>query len=534
MPTIEVYRATSTGLLARHIGIITRAARWGGLMAGSVIPWCLGFFAAVMVFAGRATADDLVGIGRSVFVVSDVEGQLGDTPAKRIAINDDILFNEDITTGAEAKTVIEFRDGSTFEVGPGSVVRIDSFVFNPDEGVSRKALQVGTGVFRYVSAFVTADQGAQISTPGGTLAIRGSVISGIVDPETPTFVYVGEGNASFANDGGSTDLPPGSAIAVPTRTTPPMRPEAMPPAVAAQALQAIERRLPPREVLRVRPQAGEAWLRQAGAANLLPVSEQTRREGAVTRGRALPATAGASPIARELGLLTEGQRRNLFDGSRTGRTPEQEAFVAETRRAMPNAGALLAHSAEEARALHGAASLAGTAVVIRGVAKAAPSPEVVTRVAATAIHANPAAATQITRYATEGYRGPDRARAVAGIQKAAAAGAGRSPSRLAPPGTTPSRATPASLPRQFANPAQPPQHPGGPSSAPRPEQRLPVAARPGEQRATAVPPAARQPPVARQRQAARPMPQPVLPKQPPPRQPAKPEPKKKDGSGQQR
>ena len=191
-----------------------------------IAPRCLGLLTALIVFGRPAAADVAVEIGRTVLVVSDVEGQFGDAPAKRIAINDDVVFNEDITTGAEAKTAIEFRDGSTFEVGPGSVVRIDSFVFNPEEGVSRKALQVGSGVFRYVSAFTTADQSAQISTPGGTLAIRGSVISGIVDPETPTFVYVGEGNASFTNDAGSTDLQPGNAIAVPTRTTPrcdPMR-----------------------------------------------------------------------------------------------------------------------------------------------------------------------------------------------------------------------------------------------------------------------------------------------------------------------
>ena len=207
--------------------------------------WCLGFFVILVVFGARAVADVSVGIGRSVLVISNVEGQFGDTPPKRIAVNDDVVFSEDITTGPEAKTAIEFRDGSTLEVGPGSVVRIDSFVFNPEQSLSKKALQIGSGVFRYVSAFTTTDQNTEISTPGGVLAIRGSVISGIVDPETPTFVYVGEGNARFTNDAGSTDMQAGHAIAVPTRTTPPMRPDAMPAPIAAQALQAIERRLPP-------------------------------------------------------------------------------------------------------------------------------------------------------------------------------------------------------------------------------------------------------------------------------------------------
>jgi len=313
---------------------------------------------------------------------------------------------------------------------------------------------------------------------------------------------------------------------VPTRTTPPMRPAAMPPAIAAQALQAIERRLPPPAILRGRPQADEAWLRRAGAANLLPVSEQARLGGAVTRGRPLPGSAGASPIGREVGLLTEGHRHNLFDGSQPNRTPEQEAFVAETRRLMPNADAQLAHSALEARALHSSASSAGTEMVIRGIARAAPSAEVVTRVAVAAIHANPAASTQITRYASEAYRGPDRARLAAGIQHAAAA------SRPPLPGTTPSRATPAAaVPRPPANPARPsPQRPVSTGSVPRPEPGRPVAARPGEPRATAVPPAARQPAAARAMQAGKPTVPSVLPKQPPPRQPAKADAKKKNDS----
>src|ERR1700686_5220862 len=129
----------------------------------------LTLFAALVAFGGRASAELPVEVCRSVFVMSDVEGQFGDTPPKRLAIDDDIVFSEDITTGPEAKTVIEFRDGSILEVGPGSVVRIDSFVFNPEEAVSRKAVQVGRGVFRYVSAFATTDQSADISTPTGTL-----------------------------------------------------------------------------------------------------------------------------------------------------------------------------------------------------------------------------------------------------------------------------------------------------------------------------------------------------------------------------
>ena len=110
-------------------------------------------------------------IGRSIFVANTVDGQSGDTPARHIAVNDDILFQEDITTGSDAKAVIEFRDGSTFELGPDAAVRIDSFVFNPEESTSHKALNVTRGVFRYVSAYVASDQDTKITTPNGQMEI---------------------------------------------------------------------------------------------------------------------------------------------------------------------------------------------------------------------------------------------------------------------------------------------------------------------------------------------------------------------------
>src|SRR5580704_3406597 len=70
---------------------------------------------------GQTTGPAAGQIGRSIFVANEVNGKSGDAPPQRLAINDDIIFGEDITTGADAKTIIEFRDGSTFEIGPDAV-----------------------------------------------------------------------------------------------------------------------------------------------------------------------------------------------------------------------------------------------------------------------------------------------------------------------------------------------------------------------------------------------------------------------------
>ncbi len=380
--------------------------------------WAAGLFAGCLTLSARADdtppPTNATGpaaspqIGRSIFVANEVDGQAGDAPAQHIAVNDDIVFQEDITTGGDAKAVIEFRDGSTFEMGPNAAVRIDSFIFNPEESTSHKALQVTRGVFRYVSAYVASDQDTKITTPTGQMGIRGSVAEGIVDPGVPDFLYLGEGSATFTDSAGSSTLQPGDAIAVPSAATPPMTPDAMPAPVAAQALQAIEGRLPPRAATASRPAADDAWLKRAGVADLVPVAEQQHAQATPAAPRPAPAATGGGALAGELPLLVEANRLNLFAGRPNARTPEQTAFLARAAHDNPGAAATMRRFNTEARMVHSAAVTAGTAFVIRGVGHAAPSAEIMRRVTAASVRANPAATALINRHAGEAYRGPDR------------------------------------------------------------------------------------------------------------------------------
>lgn len=335
-------------------------------------------------------------IGRSIFVVNDVDGQEGDAPPQHIAVNDNVVFQEDITTGTDAKAVIEFRDGSTFEIGPNAAIRVDSFVFNPAESTSRKAVEVSRGVFRYISAYAANDQRTEIKTPSGQMGIRGSVAEGVVDPAVPDFVFLGEGSATFTNSAGSSDLQAGASIAVPSPTTPPMAPQAMPPAVAVETLEAIEKRLPPNEALHNRPAADEVWLKRAGEADLVPVTEQQRlASAAIGAARPLPAARGAGALAGELRLLAEANRVNLFAGRQAMRTPEQTAFVGRLGREHPTAAATLRGFTGRARALRSAATAAGTVLVMHTVGLATKSVDVMHRVAAATVRANRQAAAAV-------------------------------------------------------------------------------------------------------------------------------------------
>ncbi len=487
-----------------------------------------------------------VQIGRSILVVKDVDGQLGDAPAHRLKINDDILFSEDITTGADAKTVIEFRDGSTFEIGADAVVRIDAFVFNPEESTSHKAVEVTRGVFRYVSGYVASDQDTKITTPAGEIGIRGSVVEGVVDPSVPDFVYVGEGNATFTNHAGSSDLAAGGSIAVPSATTAPMAAASMPAAVAAQAVQVIERRLPPRSSFEGRPD-NEAWLKRAATANLVPVANQHQLQIAAT-ARPLPTPPSRGSLASELGLLVEGNRVNLFHGAAGARTPEQAAFLTRAAHDSPGASSIMQRYQLQAQTIHRATMTAGTAMVIRGVGRVAPSVDVMRRVTDASVRANPTAAAAITRHATEAYRGPDRGQLLHPAATVPVHPQEHAVTPQPPPQNHPAHVSPQNLvphpPIQPNNlgPKSPlphsvtpmPIHPNnlGPGS-PQPRSGTPAAPiQPNNlgpkspQPRTIVP----TPPAQQRGVVPRPMPQPprgVVPK-PPPKQPPKKEPDKKD------
>ena len=322
-------------------------------LRGGVPALAAGLVIAAASSAFAATVESpALDVGRSVVIVNLVKGQFGAQAPKEIKINDDIVFQEDIFTGSEAKTVIEFRDGSTFELGPNAVARIDSFIYNPRENTSHKTLSITSGAFRYLSGTAVRDQDTKIATSSGTLGIRGSIVSGVVAPDVPVFLHVTEGDANFNNDAGGTDLHAGNSIAVPSKKTKPMRPDLMPCPIALQALKAILLQLPPDQVLRERPPPSKELKKKQAKWNSMPVSEQLKLEASVTPSAPGPATGGPA-IASSVDMLMEAAGYGTFDGSQKTQSDKQKAYLGRIIRDNPDACADIAAldaAAEELRA----------------------------------------------------------------------------------------------------------------------------------------------------------------------------------------
>src|SRR5439155_8715357 len=156
-------------------------------------------------------------------------------------------------------------------------------------------------------------QRVRIGTPAGTIGIRGSVVLGAVGDDIPTFVHVAQGSARFENAAGTSDLTDDQSIAVANAATVPMRAADMPPALAAESLGAIQRRLLPPARLRARAPASERRLLRDGESNLAPASEQLARQPG-TGG--LVSARGESGIAAEVPLLRRADAAGLLVGNR--------------------------------------------------------------------------------------------------------------------------------------------------------------------------------------------------------------------------
>ena len=80
-----------------------------------------------------------------------------------------VAQNDLMNTDVQGRTNLQFLDQSTLDIGPGSDVRIDRFVYNPNRTAAGATISLTKCVLRYDS------RGApmQVRTPTSTLGIRG-------------------------------------------------------------------------------------------------------------------------------------------------------------------------------------------------------------------------------------------------------------------------------------------------------------------------------------------------------------------------
>ena len=173
----------------------------------------LGTTALVLLGAPFGISDAAARVG----VTSATDGDpLGKPPAEAervLRIGIDVQANEVITTSASDRAHLMFLDGTSLTVGPSARLTIDTFVFDPATKTGDLAITASKGVFRLVGGKISKTRPITITTPSGTIGIRGGITMFAVQPSSTTSTFVFGKDMTFSAAGQTqTVTRPGSQV----------------------------------------------------------------------------------------------------------------------------------------------------------------------------------------------------------------------------------------------------------------------------------------------------------------------------------
>jgi hypothetical protein len=182
--------------------------------AGQILTLAL---CASLIIMGRSLAAE---VGAAVVVVNNVTGALGpDKPSTELRAGIDVFQDEIVKAADDSAARVLFQDKTTLEVAPKSEIVLDQFVFDPNPSLSKVAVSVVSGVTRFTTGNLPKDD-YSISTPGATLAVRGTILDINVDAAGGTFVFVEEGACRISSGGETVTLNAGQSSFARVGTTP--------------------------------------------------------------------------------------------------------------------------------------------------------------------------------------------------------------------------------------------------------------------------------------------------------------------------
>lgn len=132
------------------------------------------------LLASPIAAQQRVEIGNAAAVVGEVRMSNAQiTKPKKIARKQRIAWGDLIDTAKKSQLQILLLDRSSFGIGANSRVRIDRFVYDPNEGRSFFATLV-KGALRFFSGREDTRNSGDIQTPSGRIGIRGTALDLLV------------------------------------------------------------------------------------------------------------------------------------------------------------------------------------------------------------------------------------------------------------------------------------------------------------------------------------------------------------------
>ena len=127
--------------------------------------------------SGASNAEPRIGTAASTRPNVEAVG-VGST--QTLSAGSEIYANQTVRTGNRGMADLVFLDKTNLSVGPTSEVRLDKFVYDPTGSSGSVVLQATRGAFRFVTGS-QAKHAYQVSTPHGTLGVRGTIVELLVN-----------------------------------------------------------------------------------------------------------------------------------------------------------------------------------------------------------------------------------------------------------------------------------------------------------------------------------------------------------------
>lgn len=123
----------------------------------------------------------------------------GSSIVRRANIGEPIYLNDEVTTGGGGKAQILLRDQSVFNIGPNSTLVIDKFIYDPQKSSLGVSIQKGT--FKFVSGKIanSSNDAMKVQLPNATIAIRGTGVAGVVEPNGAATVMLLHGSVEVTS-----------------------------------------------------------------------------------------------------------------------------------------------------------------------------------------------------------------------------------------------------------------------------------------------------------------------------------------------
>jgi len=156
---------------------------------------------ALLTFASTALAEPRIG----GVVQQQFKGATGSRVGgafEQLYFNRDVFAGETVRTPHDGSTVLQFADQTQLQVGQGSSVVLDRFVYDPNTGLGDEAISFSQGIFRFISGRTKNEGSTGLTTPTATLTIRGTKLIIYVANDGSTTVAIIEGAIDVAPCGG--------------------------------------------------------------------------------------------------------------------------------------------------------------------------------------------------------------------------------------------------------------------------------------------------------------------------------------------